>query len=126
MGVSNLSLIKPPKGKAKDAHTSLSIQEFLTHTYTDVKQRSTLKYVISFIQFVCCLVEEAYNKKSKINKKDEVFIQIAKFLSITLSDEDKAIIGEIIEDLHINKRIKKVTYLSKTSSLVKSLFLKKD
>jgi hypothetical protein len=125
MGVSNLSYIKPTN-KAKEIKSFGLIQQYLADNYIDVKDRNNLKYVVSFILFICCLVEEAYNKKnSKVNKKDEVFNHIAKFLSITLTEADKNIIGEIIEDLHSSRRINKVSFLTKTSKLLMSVFLKK-
>ena len=79
MGVSNLKLVKP-KNKAKTIQTFGDIQEFLTDTYKDIPDKSQLKYLVSFILFVCCLVEEAYAKNTpenkKISKKDEVFNHI--------------------------------------------------
>lgn len=129
MGISNLKLIKP-KNKAKTIQTFGEIQDFLTETYKDIADKSQLKYLVSFILFVCCLVEEAYSKDTpenkKISKKDEVFNHIAKFLNITLNDQDKKIIGEIIEDLHSSRRIKKVSLLQKTLFIVAKFFLKKD
>lgn len=125
MGVSNLSYIKPDN-KAKDIKTFGLVQQYLAENYVDVKDRPNLKFVVSFVLFVCCLVEEAYNKKtSKVNKKDEVYLHISKFLSITLTEPDKQIIGEIIEDLHSSRRIKRVSFLAKTSKLLISFFLKK-
>ena len=129
MGSSNFPLIKP-KNKAKVVQTFGEIQEFLTETYKDVSDKSQLKYLVSFILFVCCLVEEAYCKRNrenkKIDKKEEVFTHIANFLSIHLTDQDKLIIGEIIEDLHSSRRIKRVSYLQKTLFVVAKFFLKKD
>lgn len=125
MGVSNLSYIKPDN-KAKDIKTFGLVQQYLAENYVDVKDRPNLKFVVSFVLFVCCLVEEAYNKKtSKVNKKDEVYLHISKFLSITLTESDKQIISEIIEDLHSSRRIKRVSFLAKTSKLLISFFLKK-
>ncbi len=129
MGISNLKLIKP-KNKAKTIQTFSDIQEFLTETYKDIPDKSQLKYLVSFILFVCCLVEEAYSKNTpenkKISKKDEVFNHISKFLTVQLNDQDKKIIGEIIEDLHSSRRIKKVSFLQKTLFIVAKIFLKKD
>lgn len=129
MGISNLKLIKP-KNKAKTIQTFSDIQEFLTETYKDIPDKSQLKYLVSFILFVCCLVEEAYSKNTpenkKIAKKDEVFNHISKFLNVQLNDQDKKIIGEIIEDLHSSRRIKRVSFLQKTLFIVAKIFLKKD
>ena len=129
MGVSNLKLIKP-KNKAKVIQTFGEIQDFLTDTYKDIPDKTSLKYLVSFILFVCCLVEEAYAKNTpenkKISKKDEVFNHINKFIGIQLNEQDKKIIGEIIEDLHSSRRIKRVSYLQKTLFIVAKFFLKKD
>ncbi len=128
MGSSNLKHIKP-KNKAKILKTASDIQIYLNDTYSDIPDKSSLKYVVSFILFVCCLVEEAYSKKKienkKVNKKDEVFNHMSKFLNVTLNDQDKKIIGEIIEDLHSSQRIKKVSLLQKFTFFIASKFLKK-
>lgn len=128
MGSSNLKHIKP-KNKAKVLQTAGEIQDYLTETYSDVSDKSSLKYLVSFILFVCCLVEEAYSKRSihnkKIDKKEEVFTHMAKFLNVTLNEQDRKIIGEIIEDLHSSRRIKKVSFLQKTVFVLASVFLKK-
>jgi len=127
MGISNLKLIKP-KNKAKTIQTFGDIQDFLTETYKDIPDKTQLKYLVSFILFVCCLVEEAYSKNTpenkKISKKDEVFNHINKFLTLQLNEQDKKIIGEIIEDLHSSRRIKKVSYLSKSLFWLSKFFLK--
>lgn len=129
MGTSNFKLIKP-KNKAKVIQTFADIQDFLNDTYKDLPDKGQLKYLVSFILFVCCLVEEAYAKNTpenkKISKKDEVFNHISKFLNITLNEQDKKIIGEIIEDLHSSRRIKRVSFLQKTLFIVAKFFLKKD
>jgi len=129
MGVSNLKLIKP-KNKAKAIQTFGDIQDFLNETYKDIPDKTQLKYLVSFILFVCCLIEEAYSKKTpenkKVSKKEEAFNHINKFLNTPLNEQDKRIIGEIIEDLHSSRRIKKVSYLQKTLFIVAKFFLKKD
>jgi hypothetical protein len=128
MGLDNLKHIKP-KNKAKILKTASDIQIYLNDTYSDIPDKSSLKYVVSFILFVCCLVEEAYSKKKienkKVNKKDEVFNHMSKFLNVSLNDQDKTIIGEIIEDLHSSQRIKKVSLLQKFTFFIASKFLKK-
>lgn len=128
MGVSNLKNIKPTN-KAKIISTFGDIQEYLNETYHDVADKSTLKYLVSFILFVCCLVEEAYSKNSiqnkKIDKKEEVYKHIEKFLNTTLNAQDKQIVGEIIEDLHSSRRIKRVSFLQKTVLILANIFLKK-
>jgi hypothetical protein len=128
MGINNLHKIKPTN-KAKLIATFGDIQEYLNETYSDVADKSTLKYLVSFILFVCCLVEEAYSKKSiqnkKVDKKEEVFTHIEKFLKVALNQQDKQIIGEIIEDLHSSRRIKRVSFLQKTIFIVAQIFLKK-
>lgn len=128
MGVSNLKLIKP-KNKAKTIQTSNDIQTFICDLYGSVSDKNELKYLSSFIELVCCAIEEAYGKKtvenSKVNKKDEAILQIATFLKVTLSDADKKMIGSIIEDLHSSNRIRRVSYVQKTVFLLAKFFLKK-
>lgn len=68
MGTSNFKLIKP-KNKSKVIKTFGDIQEYLEDTYKGIGDKSQLKYVVSFILFICCLVEEAFSKDTlKIRK----------------------------------------------------------
>lgn len=128
MGISNLKHIKPIN-KAKNISNFSDIQNYLNDTYVDVADKTSLKYLVSFILFVCCLVEEAYAKKSiqnkKMDKKEEVYKHIEKFLAVALNPQDKNIIGEIIEDLHSSRRIKRVSFLQKTVLILAHIFLKK-
>lgn len=130
MGINNIHNIKP-KNRAKVIATFGDIQEYLNETYSDVSptEKSNLKYIVSFILFVCCLIEEAYSKKSvqnkKVDKKEECFKHIEKFLNVALNAQDKTIIGEIVEDLHSSRRIKKVSFLQKTLLIMAHIFLKK-
>lgn len=128
MGISNLKLIKP-KNKAKTIQTANDIQKFINELYSDVADKSELKFLTSFIELVCCAIEEAYSKKTlenkKVSKKDEAFSHIEKFLNIKLSEQDKKFISNIIEDLHSSGRIKKVSYLQKTVFHLAKFFLKK-
>jgi hypothetical protein len=129
MGVSNLKLLKP-KNRAKVIQTFGEIQSFIAEIYGDIPDKSELKYLTSFIELVCCAIEEAYSKPTienkKVSKKDEAFNQISKFLNIKLTEDDKKFIGNIIEDLHSSRRIKKVSYLQRTVFLLAKFFLKKD
>lgn len=126
---SKLKLVKP-KHRAKVIKFSGDIQECIKSNYQDVEDKMQLKYLCSFIEYVCCLVEESYSKPSienkKVNKKDEVLKHMSKFLNITLSEQDICIISDIIEDLHSSHRIKKVSYLAKTFFTLMKVFLKKD
>lgn len=128
MGVSNLKLLKV-KRKAKTIQTAKEIQDFILEMFGDVADKNELKYLISFIELVCCAIEEAYSKKTvenkKVCKKDEALSHIAKFLNIALTEQDKKTITGIIEDLHSSGRIKKVSYLHKTVFMFAKLFLKK-
>ena len=129
MGFKNLSLIKPTT-KVKVVQGAQFILEQLETNYGKLTNKQDLKYLPSFILYVCCLVEEAYSNKNnlengKLNKKDEVLKLVSEFIKIPLSEPDKKLIGEIIEDLHTSKRIKKVSYLSKTLYLLSKVFLNK-
>ena len=129
MGFKNLSLIKPTT-KSKTLQGPLFILEQLEEHFGKVSAKADLKYLPSFIQYVCCLVEEAYSSKrnlenGKINKKEEVLKLMNDFLKCTLNEQDKRIISEVIEDLHTSGRIKKVSYLSKTFFHVTKFFLSK-
>lgn len=129
MGFKNLSLIKPTT-KVKVVQGAQFILEQLETNYGKLPNKQDLKYLPSFILYVCCLVEEAYSNKNnlengKLNKKDEVLKLVSEFIKIPLSEPDKKLIGEIIEDLHTSKRIKKVSYLSKTLYLLSKVFLNK-
>ena len=129
MGFQNLSLIKPTT-KVKVFQGSQFILEQLENHFGKVPNKQDLKYLPSFILYVCCLVEEAYSNKSnlensKVNKKDEVLKLIIEFLKVNLNDHDKKVISEIIEDLHTSKRIKKASYLTKTLFILSKVFLNK-
>ena len=129
MGYQNLSLIKPST-KVKVFQGSQFILEQLENHFVKVPNKQDLKYLPSFILYVCCLVEEAYSNKSnlensKVNKKDEVLKLIIEFLKVNFNDHDKKVITEIIEDLHTSKRIKKASYLTKTLFILSKVFLNK-
>ena len=118
MGFQNLALVKP-KTKSKVIQGTQFILEQIETNYTKIPNKADLKYLPSFILYVCCLVEEAYsNKKNlengKLNKKEEVFKIIVEFIKANLTETDKKLISEIIEDLHTSGRIKRVSYLTKT------------
>ena len=60
-----------------------------------------------------------------MDKKEEVYKHIEKFLAVALNPQDKNIIGEIIEDLHSSRRIKRISFLQKTILILAHIFLKK-
>ena len=129
MGFQDLALVKP-KTKSKVIQGTHFILEQIENNYSKIPNREKLKNLPSFILYVCCLVEEAYsNKKNlengKINKKDEVLKIIGEFLQLALSEDDKVLITEVIEDLHTSGRIKKVSYLNKAFFHMSKIFLNK-
>ena len=129
MGFKNLTLIKP-QTKSKVIQGTQFILEQIEANYDKIPNKAELKYLPSFILYVCCLVEEAYSNKrnlenGKLNKKDEVFKIIVEFIKISLTEQDKKVITEIIEDLHTSGRIKKVSYLTKTFFHLSNVFLNK-
>ena len=129
MGIKQIKLVKP-KSIALNIASFNEIQSYIDDTYKEVSDKSRLKYLSSFILFVCCIIEEAYQPRNlqnkKVNKKEEVLKHIATFLGIHLSEEEQRVIGDIIEDLHSSRRIKRVSFLSKALFTVGSFFLKMD
>jgi hypothetical protein len=111
MPLKNLTQIKPTN-KSKVISGNASILEHIETHFGKVTNKQDLKTMPSFILFVCCLVEEAYSSKhnkenGKLNKKEEVLKLITTFVSMPLTEPEKKIISEIIEDLHSSNRIKK-------------------
>ncbi len=128
MGLKNLELLKP-ENKSKVVVSSSIILEYLEKNFGKVQDKNSLKFLPSFILYVCCCVEESYANKNnientKINKKDEVIKLISEFLKCAINEPEKQIIYEIIEDLHSSRRIKKVSYLSKSLFWLSKFFLK--
>jgi RecG-like helicase len=129
MGLKQIKLVKP-KSIALNIASFNEIQSYIDDTYKEVSDKNRLKYLSSFILFVCCIIEEAYQPRNlqnkKVDKKEEVLKHISSFLGIQLSPEDINIIGDIIEDLHSSRRIKRVSFLSKAVFTIGSFFLKMD
>lgn len=130
MGLKNLELLKPAN-KSKVVVNSTVILEYLERNFGKVSDKNNLKYLPSFILYVCCCVEETYSNKknvenTKVNKKEEVLKLIAEFIKVQLNEQDKKLICEIIEDLHSSRRIKKVSYLSKSLFWLSKFFLKSE
>lgn len=123
----NLKLVRPVL-KAASLQTRDEINAYIQEIYGTHTNKTELKYLSSFILFVCCCVEESYSKKSrqnkKIDKKIEVLEHIATFISQPLSDADKRIIEEIVEDLHSSKRIKRVSFIDKLVFTIGNFFFK--
>lgn len=119
-------LVKP-KLQAKAVMTKGEIDRYIATVYEGISDKNSLKFLTSFILFVCCVVEEVYTKKSdKVNKRDEVIGHIVTFLGYNLSDEDRRVIINIIEDLHSSRRIKRVSMAQQLIFTIGSFFLKKD
>jgi hypothetical protein len=129
MGKTSMKLVKP-KLQALAVTDKTEIDSYIKSVYEGIHDKQSLKFLPSFILFVCCVVEECYSKRSvhqtKINKRDEVLQHISAFLTTTLNDHDKNIISAIIEDLHSSGRIKKVSRVQKMIFTIGSFFLKKD
>lgn len=126
MGLKQIQLVKP-KSIALNIASFNEIQSYIADIYKDVPDKSRLKFLSSFILFVSCVIEEAYLPRDranrKVDKKEEVIKHIATFLGGTLNEEDKRVIGDIIEDLHSSRRIKRVSFLAKTIFTIGSFFL---
>lgn len=129
MGKTSMKLVKP-KLQALAVTDKTEIDNYIKSVYEGIHDKQTLKFLPSFILFVCCVVEECYSKRSvhhsKINKRDEVLHHIAAFLGISLSEQDKTILISIIEDLHSSGRIKRVSMVQKMVFTIGNWFLKKD
>lgn len=123
-----MKLVKP-KLQALAVTDKSEIDNYILSVYEGITERQSLKFLPSFILFVCCVVEECYSKRSvhhsKIDKRAEVLKHIASFLSVQLSESDQKIISSIIEDLHSSKRIKRVSMVQKVIFTIGSFFLKK-
>ena len=128
MGKTSMKLVKP-KLQALAVTDKSEIDNYILSVYEGITARQSLKFLPSFILFVCCVVEECYSKRSvhhaKIDKRAEVLKHISSFLSVQLSESDQTIISSIIEDLHSSKRIKKVSMVQKVIFTIGSFFLKK-
>jgi len=126
MGLKQIQLVKP-KSIALNIASFNEIQSYIDDTYKEVSDKSRLKYLSSFILFVCCIIEEAYQPRNiqnkKVDKKDEVIKHIATFLNVPLSEEERRVIGDIIEDLHSSRRIKRVAFIQKALFTIGSFFL---
>lgn len=124
-----MKLVKP-RLQAESITDKTEINNYIKSVYEGVTDKHSLKFLPSFILFVCCVVEECYSTrsvhKSKINKKEEVFNHVSTFLECPLNEPDKNIIGNIIEDLHSSKRINKVSMVSKLVFHIGNFFLRKD
>jgi hypothetical protein len=131
MGKSTMKLVKP-KLQAQDVADRSDIYAYIRDTYSAVENKNSLKFLPSFILFVCCIIEEVYSKKtqhsSKINKRDEVMHHISQFFRIycheDLSEDEKLIVVNIIEDLHSSNRIKRISMVQKIVFTLGNWFLK--
>lgn len=133
MGKKSMHLVKP-KLEASSIMDKTEIDKYIRDVYSGIiynekADRKTLKFLPSFILFVCCCVEECYSKKtihtSKIDKLAEVIYHIDTFLQEGLTDEDRQIICRIIEDLHSSGRIKRISMVQKFIFHIGNFFLKK-
>lgn len=126
MGLKQIQLVKP-KSIALNIASFNEIQSYIDETYKEVPDKARLKYLSSFILFVCCIIEEAYQPRNiqnkKVDKKDEVIKHISTFLGVQLKDEERRVIGDIIEDLHSSRRIKRVAFIQKALFTIGSFFL---
>lgn len=124
-----MKLVKP-KLQAEAVMDKTDIDTYIKSVYEGVADKQSLKFLPSFILFVCCVVEECYSKRSvhhsKIDKREEVLRHIASFLGIMIiPEQDKNVLISIIEDLHSSGRIKRVSRVQKMIFTIGSFFLKK-
>lgn len=123
-----MKLVKP-KLEALAVMDKTEIDSYIQSVYEGITDKQSLKFLPSFILFVCCVVEECYSKRSvhhaKIDKRAEVLQHINSFMGTHITDSDKTVISAIIEDLHSSKRIKRVSTVQKLVFTIGSFFLKK-
>ena len=90
MGLKQIKLVKP-KSIALNIASFNEIQSYIDDTYKDVSEKSRLKYLSSFILFVCCIIEEAYQPRNlqnkKVDKKEEVMKHIEAFFEAKKRNE---------------------------------------
>lgn len=131
MGKNSMKLVKPTL-QAQDLADRSEIFAYIKDTYSGVENKASLKYLPSYVLFVCCVIEQVYDKKtkhgSKINKRDEVMYHLNQFFRIycheDLTEEEKNIIINIIEDLHSSNRIRKISLVQKFVFTLGNWFLK--
>ena len=70
MGKSTMRMIKP-KLQAETITNKTEIDNYIKSVYDGIVDKSTLKYLPSFILFVCCVVEECYSKRSIHQSKNK-------------------------------------------------------
>ncbi len=74
-----------------------------------------MRFDLSLLRFVCCIVETAVsnkNKKGKLYNKLEMVILAYTAIYNNLSEADKIVIKKNIENLHTDKLIKAVHWFT--------------
>lgn len=80
---------------------------------------------LEFILLVCNIVENVIVKKDRINKKEFVMDIFQMIYNNELTQEDKNSIGNHIEFLWENEKIKKVDIFTKSTAILSSWFYRK-
>jgi Rps23 Pro-64 3,4-dihydroxylase Tpa1-like proline 4-hydroxylase len=99
------------KHNLKRLQTEAELKEMITTKIREIPTYQALKYDVELTLFICNLIENATKDKNvkKFNKKDFVINVMSELF--TLSENDKKILGDQIEFLKANGKIKRVGYI---------------
>ncbi len=97
------------KHNLKRLHCETQIKDIIVSKIREIPNYPTLKFDVELTLFVCNLIENATQDR-KITKFDKKNFVINVFCDLfTFNDQDKKIIGDQIEFLISNKKIKRVS-----------------
>lgn len=123
---SSIELVKP-KNLLKNLQRTGDIIDIVVAAAKKFPNLEKVKLNPSLAEFICNIIENAYDNKTvsdkKLNKKDILFSVYEKLFP-GLSAAEKQQISDIVEDLHSNGRIVKITKLRKCFYHLKNFFLK--
>lgn len=113
---SRLELIKPLGNLAVSVFEE-SFKDFCM-SHVNTKYPNGSKYDLSLLKYLCNILENSYDKKDKdvasqkLDKKKVVidcYFAIKNKMGIALADSDREVIGNMIEELHNTKQIKRTS-----------------
>lgn len=90
-------------------------------------QMTSLKLNPDFVVSACNLVENLYDKKHKVNKKElavNILKQCLQKKNVTYVAEELKHLDGIIESLHSNGKIKRISLKKKTGKYASKFFLR--
>ena len=113
----------PLKNRLSTHYKFNSLIDVFVEKLMEIPEIEKLRMDCEFVNLVCDMIENTVKKVEKINKKDLALRVLDKIF--TLSDEEKIQLGEMIEYLHLNKRIKKIKTIVWFGNFIKNLIIKK-